>query len=930
MAIDFLYNERPYMDRGWCCFEDAVSEELLARLTPNMRAGLQLLPPKMVSLDGETPGDVAEWVGTRVERVAERIVNATFTGAADKPRVLELYRAYAERIAQTLMPLLAQHATPGSPRLSTAPLPTAVALPSPPPLCYAPNQPLLTGTQFGVASASGRLSLTLAGGEVEIAFDACVQEALPWRPSGVSLEALRRDVEGLRDLDGRASSLLVAARAPPTDAGLRALTEGADALVRAAAALPSMASVARDAHKEVEASLQAASGALEAVKMTPVEREGAAAADARARELHVHMEAARAAMAALHPEALAAAGLRASGAVGVRRYAPGQQLVVWTGGAWRDADVEGESDAAHRLRLTGGGEASLALHPWDHAPREVPSDAFARLHEAHTATLRAQHSHIVDPISGDRLDALEQCVAIDVSGEMAVVDAHSLSAWLLDQYEGRRAGRATQAEAALLTAGPAAGKTTLMSQVVMLSLESALVPILVRVQRLQRWLLDEPGAFLSAWNWMDAFARLEYTEPHYRFLRQAMMARRALLLLDGLDEGGAKRAEIEAHIAGVLVPQGHVLLCTSRPAGVDEARFAHFRRLQLSPLTRAQQQEALTTRIGAHDASKLLAYIEGRMATDETGQHVTSNPLMLSMVASVFQMRGDLGMPTTVAELYAVASDAMLARGGRVTEELRALLRRIFFEVHVAQDRVVHEWQLDAAALGLEAPEALAALRERATRQQPLEPIEGRAELGHYVEVVEGEDAGKRGVVTSDDKSGNPYKVTFADGKVSGRLTPGRVHSSGLGESTFLSRAMAARAWEVREACAQLSEAARGALEEVKRRVQRDDLPLLSLLQTEPLQVQASHLSFQEFFAARELCGGTRLAGSPPWQWPAWWANALRFGGEMEGFGKGLRRTVGVGEELDLSQKLGGDRATALRAVMLMEPTSLKWVPPTP
>ena len=27
-----LYNERAYDERGWCCFEDAVSDELLARL----------------------------------------------------------------------------------------------------------------------------------------------------------------------------------------------------------------------------------------------------------------------------------------------------------------------------------------------------------------------------------------------------------------------------------------------------------------------------------------------------------------------------------------------------------------------------------------------------------------------------------------------------------------------------------------------------------------------------------------------------------------------------------------------------------------------------------------------------------------------------------------------------------------------------------
>merc|ERR1739841_273523 len=103
----------------------------------------------------------------------------------------------------------------------------------------------------------------------------------------------------------------------------------------------------------------------------------------------------------------------------------------------------------------------------------------------------------------------------------------------------------------------------------------------------------------------------------------------------------------------------------------------------------------------------------------------------------------------------------------------------------------------------------------------------------------------------------------------------------------------------------------RGALAEVRGRVAKDRLPLLSLLQTEPLQLQSSHLSFQEYFAARALCEeGTVLSGAPPWQWPVWWANVVTLGAEMGGrFGRGLLRAAGVTDDtLDLSQqKLGGD-----------------------
>ena len=114
----------------------------------------------------------------------------------------------------------------------------------------------------------------------------------------------------------------------------------------------------------------------------------------------------------------------------------------------------------------------------------------------------------------------------------------------------------------------------------------------------------------------------------YSMLRQALFARRALILLDGLDEGGTNRTEIERHVVEVLAPQGHVMLCTSRPAGIVEARFDGFRRLQLAPLTEVQQREALVQRLGQQRATDLLPYIQHRVPTDPmTKLKATANPL---------------------------------------------------------------------------------------------------------------------------------------------------------------------------------------------------------------------------------------------------------------------------------------------------------------
>ena len=74
------------------------------------------------------------------------------------------------------------------------------------------------------------------------------------------------------------------------------------------------------------------------------------------------------------------------------------------------------------------------------------------------------------------------------------------------------------------------------------------------------------------------------------------------------------------------------------------------------------------------------------------------------------------------------------------------------------------------------------------------------------------------------------------------------------------------KAWQRAQAAARLRAAlealpseAHHALRVVRERVEQDRLPLFSLLEAAPLQVQSSHLSFQEFFCARAICARTRL-----------------------------------------------------------------------
>ncbi|MEE3099229.1 MAG: hypothetical protein VX463_05605, partial [Pseudomonadota bacterium] len=258
-----------------------------------------------------------------------------------------------------------------------------------------------------------------------------------------------------------------------------------------------------------------------------------------------------------------------------------------------------------------------------------------------------------------------------------------------------------------------------------------------------------------------------------------------------------------------------VLLCTSRPDGVKEERYAGFRRLRLAPLTEAQQREAFEQRLGSKRTHEVLPYL-GRLPTDaESGRKITSNPLMLSMVASIIELREGLELPQTVVELYHEATRAMLGRAGgdHGALGLRPLLQALFFETHAQRQRVITAEHLEAAAARVGNPRALLLLKER---------------------------------------------------------------------------------------------------------VIADRMPLLSLLQADPLRLQAAHLSFQEFFACRAICEGA-TPPAPPWELPAWWANAVRLGTEMSAaFGEGLRRAAGKAlDGRSVRVRLTGDERTASSAVGL-------------
>jgi len=248
--------------------------------------------------------------------------------------------------------------------------------------------------------------------------------------------------------------------------------------------------------------------------------------------------------------------------------------------------------------------------------------------------------------------------------------------------------------------------------------DGPLVPILVRGQLWQRRLAERREVFAAAWNWVDAYVQVEHEHQPavVRMLRQAMMCRRAVLLLDGLDECGSARKLFEVHIARTLVPQGHVVVALSRPAGLGEACLGVFRRASLQPLSEVQQRDMLEKRLSdPAEREKLWGYVCERLPRDAGGERITSNPMMLSMLASIFELRVGREMPRSLADLYQVATDAMLARAAKAGteeadgapsepsgQELGARLRKLFLHAQRAETRVM-DGALIKTALGEDA-----------------------------------------------------------------------------------------------------------------------------------------------------------------------------------------------------------------------------------
>ena len=158
----------------------------------------------------------------------------------------------------------------------------------------------------------------------------------------------------------------------------------------------------------------------------------------------------------------------------------------------------------------------------------------------------------------------------------------------------------------LIVADPGTGKTCSSQQLAYALAQKVetgpkrFIPVLVSVQRLVRVLAKE-----EMFEQDPAKVLLQYFDtvfprdaPHrsdwMMMLRQAFEMRSVVVIVDGIDEAAGRKQQIWRFLCQGLVQNGHRVVATSRPEGIEVGEFTwHFVILDLKALTTAQQCEAL-------------------------------------------------------------------------------------------------------------------------------------------------------------------------------------------------------------------------------------------------------------------------------------------------------------------------------------------------
>ena len=351
-------------------------------------------------------------------------------------------------------------------------------------------------------------------------------------------------------------------------------------------------------------------------------------------------------------------------------FPPQSRVVFFDNMQWHDGIIAKASAQHNKCEVQNGSlKACLLNNPFNICPLLLQTDAYASALRDYRNFVLTRYSYISDPLSAERLNIEDQCVPVKLVGANTTNSQDDIKELMkaTEPLELRSRGY-NDVSRILVTATAASGKTVMLRQVIYTCCKwgyrdaNDTVPILIPVIDLQRSMAYHAHEYQGVQDLAAVYLRLTFKDnddSRYLMLMQAYDSRRALLLLDGLDEGGDAKERIEWFVTHFLVRQRLPLVVTSRPgvAAEIERVTKHF---HLDPLTSNQQKQIITSRLGPDAVQKLWPYVE-KLARDE-GQTICGNPLMLSMVISIFQNGRGEEFPKTRFALYETAVATMLTR----------------------------------------------------------------------------------------------------------------------------------------------------------------------------------------------------------------------------------------------------------------------------
>ena len=376
------------------------------------------------------------------------------------------------------------------------------------------------------------------------------------------------------------------------------------------------------------------------------------------------------------------------------------------------------------LREVDEKEMEAKDQPW-HAEGFVDAER-----EHYRSRAQVEHGVIVNPITGDQLDIMEQCVNLRIDANNRDIGDHEaydevlitfarvlplhLKVWVDTRSTGYKTREAritrvntedrtydvsyeqlqadgkvktlvlpdlqrheVETEPLLVLGDPAAGKTTfskqLLTWVMRENKHQHLVPAMIRVVDLVR--NKEKIAGLMMNDTVTAYLKLHCTETRFEFFKQAREQGRFLLILDGFDEAGELEEKLHDEITRIYIHDLFLVITTRDMAAINSSpTFARFRRIRVKDLNEDQQRQVVVKQLGEAVGEKLL----GQLKLNPALAQMAVNPLLLNVTITVFKS-GHVGESGGLnrAKVYSIALDSMLSKvGGQDSPRLAPLMRR--------------------------------------------------------------------------------------------------------------------------------------------------------------------------------------------------------------------------------------------------------------